>query len=217
VRSQVVEDRRARLARSSLYVCTGLRPDLASWSETVLGAGVDLLQLRHKGLEAAEELTHLRVLREACARHGALCAVNDRADLAAVLGADVLHLGQGDLTPEQARRIVGPDVLIGRSSHTVAQARDAVQDPDVDYFCVGPLWETPTKPGRAAVGPALLADVASMADVAKPWFAIGGIDRHVLPEVLAAGARRAVVVRAVTEAQDPAAAVRELRALLCGT
>jgi thiamine-phosphate pyrophosphorylase len=201
---------RNRLADARLYLCTDGRrtqDDLAGFLDAVLGAGVDIVQLREKGLEAAEELALLEVFAAACRRHGALLAVNDRADIALAAGADVLHLGQDDLPVPVARRIIGSGPLIGRSSHSPSQAAAAAAEPDVDYFCAGPLWTTPTKPGRPAAGLGLATHVAQ-AGPERPWFAIGGISVARLEEVLAAGATRVVVVRAITEAQDPAAAVR---------
>jgi len=161
--------------------------------------------LREKGLEAREELGLLELFAAACRRHGRLLAANDRADVALAAGADVLHLGQDDLPVPVARQILGPEPLIGRSSHSPAQADGAAGEPGVDYFCAGPVWTTPTKPGRPATGLGLLAHVARLAP-ARPWFAIGGISLGRLDEVLAAGATRVVVVRAITEADDPAAA-----------
>jgi len=201
-------DVRTRLADARLYLCTDARRargDLVPFLDAVLGAGVDIVQLREKGLEAREELGLLEVFAEACRRHGRLLAVNDRADVALATGADVLHLGQDDLPVSVARQILGPEPLIGRSSHSPAQADGAAGEPGVDYFCAGPVWTTPTKPGRPATGLGLLAHVARLAP-ARPWFAIGGISLGRLDEVLAAGATRVVVVRAITEADDPAAA-----------
>ncbi|KKW64965.1 thiamine-phosphate pyrophosphorylase, partial [Mycolicibacterium elephantis] len=145
-------------------------------------------------------------------RHGALLAVNDRADIAKAAGADVLHLGQDDLPLDVARDIIGPGPLIGRSTHDPDQVRAAVTEA-VDYFCVGPCWPTPTKPGRAAPGLPLVRAAAEVG-TAKPWFAIGGIDEQRLPEVLEAGARRIVVVRAITAADDPRAAAQRLKTAL---
>ncbi|MDL4771144.1 MULTISPECIES: thiamine phosphate synthase [Thermomonosporaceae] len=202
---------RARLSRARLYLCTDARErqgDLPAFLDAALSGGVDLVQLRQKGLEARQEMEYLEVFREACARHGALLAVNDRADIAHVVQADVLHLGQDDLPVQDARAIVGEDVLIGRSTHSAEQADAAEAEPGADYFCVGPVWPTPTKPGRAAPGPGLLEHVAAHREL-RPWFAIGGIDLGNLDRVLAAGARRVVVVRAITEADDPAAAAAE--------
>jgi thiamine-phosphate pyrophosphorylase len=141
--------------------------------------------------------------------------VNDRADIALAAGADVLHLGQDDLPVPAARRILGPGPLIGRSSHSPAQSGSAAAEPDVDYFCAGPLWTTPTKPGRPATGLELIEHVARQ-QPARPWFAIGGISLDRLGAVLAAGATRVVVVRAITEAGDPAAATREFARRLAG-
>ncbi|MGH3235890.1 MAG: thiamine phosphate synthase [Streptosporangiaceae bacterium] len=218
----MASDLRARLADARLYLCTDARRslgDLPRFLDAVLGAGVDVVQLREKGLEAGEELALLEVFADACRRHGRLLAVNDRADVALAAGADVLHLGQDDLPVPVARRILGPGPLIGRSSHSPAQADAVAAEPGVDYFCAGPVWATPTKPGRPATGPGLLAHVTqaqvtqaqvTQAGPARPWFAIGGISLARLDEVLAVGATRVVVVRAITEADDPAAATRAL-------
>jgi thiamine-phosphate pyrophosphorylase len=206
----VTDDLRMKLAAARLYLCTDARRrhgDLPEFLDAVLGAGVDIVQLREKGLEAREELELLEVFADACRRHGRLLAVNDRADLALAAGAGVLHLGHDDLPVGVARRILGPGPLIGRSSHSPAQADAAAAESGVDYFCAGPLWATPTKPGRPGTGLELLEYVASKQH-SRPWFAIGGISLDRLDQVLAAGATRVVVVRAITEADDPAAATR---------
>jgi thiamine-phosphate pyrophosphorylase len=211
----VAEPLRDRLATARLYLCTDARRrtgDLAGFLDAALAGGVDIVQLREKGLEAREELALLEVVADAARRHGALWAVNDRADVAATAGADVLHLGQDDLPVPAARRIVGAGPLVGRSTHDREQVAAADAEPGVDYFCVGPTWPTPTKPGRPAPGLELTAHAAATAT--RPWFAIGGIDLDRIDEVLAAGARRVVVVRAVTDAADPEAAARALRARL---
>lgn len=201
--------RRQRLADARLYLCTDAREgrgDLADFLDAALAGGVDVVQLRQKGLEARQELAYLEVFAEACARRGALLAVNDRADVALAAGADILHLGQDDLPVRWARRIVGTGMLIGRSSHSPEQAAEAAVEPDVDYFCTGPCWPTPTKPGRPAPGLRLVSWAAGHEERTghgRPWFAIGGISASRLDEVLAAGADRVVVVRAITEAQDP--------------
>ena len=215
--ARVTNDARTRLADARLYLCTDARRqqgDLVQFLDAVLGAGVDIVQLREKGLEAREELGLLEVFAQACQRHGRLLAVNDRADVALAARADVLHLGQDDLPVSVARQILGPEPLIGRSSHSPAQAEAAADEPGVDYFCAGPVWTTPTKPGRPPTGLGLLSHVAGLAP-ARPWFAIGGISLDRLDEVIAAGASRVVVVRAITEADDPAGAatlfVRRLR------
>jgi thiamine-phosphate pyrophosphorylase len=219
-----VHEPQTRLATARLYLCTDARRergDLAEFAEAALAGGVDLIQLRDKGspgehqfgpLEARDELAALEILADAARRHGALLAVNDRADIARAAGADVLHLGQDDLPLEVARDIVGPHTVIGRSTHASGEAARALTE-DVDYFCVGPCWPTPTKPGRPAPGLDLVREVAASAPD-KPWFAIGGIDEARLPEVLDAGASRIVVVRAITAADDPKAAATRLRAAL---
>jgi len=212
---------RERLATARLYLCTDARreqDDLRELAEAALSGGVDIIQLRDKGsagerrfgpLEAKAELAALAVLAAACRRHGALLAVNDRADLAVAAGADILHLGQDDLPVPLARRIVGEKMIIGRSTHDAAQADDAERALGVDYFCTGPCWPTPTKPGRDAPGLDLVRRTAALAPT-RPWFAIGGVDAQRLPEVVAAGAQRVVVVRAVTAAADPHRAATEL-------
>ncbi len=207
---------RARLAAARLYLCTGARQeqgDLAGFLDAVLAGGVDIVQLRQKGLEAREELGFLEVFRAACDRHGALFAVNDRADVAVAAGADVLHVGQGDLPAALARRIIGPGPVLGLSTHSEAEAAGAVTDQAIDYFCAGPVWPTPTKPGRPAPGLGLISYAAGLA-ATRPWFAIGGIDEQTIGDVLEAGAQRAVVVRAITEAADPGAAAARLASRL---
>ncbi|MCI0387066.1 thiamine phosphate synthase [Streptomyces sp. CNQ085] len=207
---------RERLGDARLYLCTDARRergDLAEFLDAVLPRGVDIVQLRDKSLEAAGELEHLAVLADACRRHGKLMAVNDRADVAHAAGPDVLHLGQGDLPVPAARAILGGGVLIGRSTHTEAEVDAALAEPGVDYFCTGPCWPTPTKPGRPAPGLSLVRYAARLRPE-RPWFAIGGINASNLDRVLEAGARRVVVVRAITEADDPGAAAADLAARL---
>src|SRR5258707_502172 len=137
-------------------------------------AGVAIVQLRERALEAREERAFLEVSAAGCRRHGTLLAVNDRADIALAAGADIVHLGQDDLPVEVARQILGPATLIGRSSHDLGQADRAAREPGVDYFCAGPIWATPTKPGRQGTGLELISRVAARGP-ARPWFAIGGI------------------------------------------
>ncbi|MFD9354174.1 thiamine phosphate synthase [Streptomyces sp. NPDC060031] len=202
----------AQLSDARLYLCTDARKrqgDLPEFLDAVLAGGVDIVQLRDKGMEAGEELEHLQVFADAARRHGRLLAVNDRADVAHAIDSDVLHLGQGDIPVPAARAVLGPGVLIGRSCHAESEVDAAVAEPGVDYFCTGPCWPTPTKPGRHAPGLGLVRYAASLAQD-RPWFAIGGIDGTNLDEVLDAGATRVVVVRALTEASDPGAAAADL-------
>jgi len=192
-----------------LYLCVDSRSrqgDLEQFLDAVLGNGVDVVQLREKGLEAREEIRVLDAFAAAAQRHGALWAVNDRADVARAIGAPILHLGQEDLPVDVARTIVGEGVAIGRSTHSPGQCDVARVEPGVAYYCCGPTWSTPTKPGRPAAGLSLISHAAAVRD-ARPWFAIGGIETlDRLDEVISRGARRAVVVRAITEAEDPGAA-----------
>jgi thiamine-phosphate pyrophosphorylase len=207
---------RDRLAAGRLYLCTDARErqgDLPRFLDRVLANGVDIVQLRQKGLEAGQELRYLEVFRRACAAHGALLAVNDRADVAYASGADVLHLGQDDLPATLARQILGPGPIIGLSSHAAAETAAAAREAAADYYCTGPVWPTPTKPGRPAPGLDLVRYAARLG-TSRPCFAIGGIDEANLDQVLAAGARRIVVVRVLTDADDPGAAAARLAARL---
>jgi len=216
----MTENLRARLADARVYLCTDARErqgDLPEFLDAVLANGVDVVQLRQKGLEARQELAYLEVFRAACDRHGALLAVNDRADIAHAARPDVLHLGQDDLPVPEARAICGEQILIGRSTHAAAEVDAARAEPGVDYYCVGPVWPTPTKPGRPAPGLDLIRHAASRelegapaGARARPWFAIGGIDLDTIDQVIDAGARRVVVVRVLTEAADPGAAAAAL-------
>lgn len=224
----------ALLTDARLYLCTDARTergDFADFVDAAYAGGVDIIQLRDKGLEAAEELELLEVLEAAARRHGRLWSVNDRADIASLSGAPVLHVGQKDLPLASARKFLGGEAVIGLSTHSPGQIDAAINASGgaggLDYFCVGPVWATPTKPGRAAVGLDLVryaaeatgkttgsAAGAGVDGPALPWFAIGGIDLGNVERVAAAGAERIVVVRAITEADDPAAAARSLLAAL---
>lgn len=208
--------RQLALANSRLYLCTDARTeqgDLREFLHACYEGGTDIIQLRDKKLEARAEIKALEVLAEVAAEHGKLFAANDRADVAYLVGADVFHVGQGDLTTEQARRVLGPDVLLGRSNNSVAQFAESYADPGLDYAVIGPVWPTPTKPGRRAVGLDVVAECAALAGE-KPWFAIGGINAETCPEVTSAGANRVVVVRALTAAADPQHAAEVLRGLV---
>jgi thiamine-phosphate pyrophosphorylase len=207
--------RRARLRDARLYlVCDARGGDrgLAAFLEAALRGGVDVIQLREKGAGDAAILRAAPAFRAAADAHGALFVLNDRPDLVAATGADGVHLGQDDMAVADARAIVGAGALLGRSTHTPAQVDDAAVA-DVDYFAVGPVHATPTKPGRPAVGLELIRHAAS-APRPVPWFAIGGIDLGTIGAVAAAGATRVVVVRALAEAADPEATARALREAL---
>jgi thiamine-phosphate pyrophosphorylase len=209
---------RARLADARLYLCTDARRrqgDLSQFLDAALAGGVDIVQLREKGIEAREEIALAEVCADAARRHGALFSINDRADVAYAVKPDVLHLGQDDLPVAVARDLLGDDIVIGRSTHAASEVDAAAAQRGVDYFCVGPTWPTPTKPGRPAPGLPLLEHAAGLG-VDRPWFAIGGIDAQTLDAVLATGATRVVVVRAITEADDPGAAAASLARRLRG-
>jgi thiamine-phosphate pyrophosphorylase len=206
--------RRAQLARARLYLVCDAAPggrDLAEVIGAVVQGGVDIVQLRDKRLGDHELLAVARVAREACRDAGALFVVNDRPDIAAAVDADGVHLGQADMPVHRARRVVGAERLIGRSTHTTEQVKRTAS---VDYIGVGPVYGTPTKPGRPAVGVELVRHAAEHATV--PFFAIGGIDTTNVGDVVAAGAQRIAVVRAITEAEDPGAAASALRDTLHG-
>lgn len=201
--------RRDRLARCHLYLITSPVPDLEGVVEAALLAGVRLVQYRPKQEPATdlERFAQARALRQLCHRHGALFLLNDRLDLALAVEADGVHLGQSDLPVAEARRVLGPERLIGRSTHALDQLRQAVME-GCDYAGVGPVHTTPSKPGRPAVGLAYVA--AAAADCPIPWFAIGGIDATNLTAVRQAGARRVALIRAITDAEDPRAATLAL-------
>ena len=188
-----------------LYLVTVARPDLGPFLDEAIGGGVDIVQVREKDLADRELLARLGEARDVTARHGVPLVVNDRPDLAVLCGADAVHVGQDDLPVADARRFGLP---VGLSTHAPREIDAA----DADYLGVGPVFATPTKAGRPAVGLELVRYAATRARV--PWFAIGGIDRTNVEEVVAAGATRVAVVRAIGDADDPRAVARELRAAL---
>ena len=188
-----------------LYLVTPGRPDLEDFLEAAVRGGVDIVQLRDKGLADAELVSMLERAREATRRLAVPLVVNDRPDLAAHVHADFVHLGQEDMSVAEARSF---GIGVGLSTHAPAEIDRA----DADYLGVGPVFETPTKEGRPPVGLELVRYAATHA--VRPWFAIGGIDSTNARDVVAAGARRIAVVRAIGEASDPERAARELRAAL---
>jgi thiamine-phosphate pyrophosphorylase len=202
---------RVTLADRRLYLCTPDRPDLARFLEDCIAGGVDVVQLRDKQLEPRPLLERARVAARVCAAAGVPFIVNDRPDLALEVGADGVHLGQDDAPPRLARRILGRDALVGLSTHSPRDLQEAVGEP-VDYVSVGPVSTTPTKPGRPGTGLDHLRH-ASVA-TALPWFVTGGVNPDTVPELAEAGARRFVVVRWLTEADDARSAARALRAAI---
>jgi len=207
-------DRRARLAAARLYLVCGASPDGRALPDLLRGAiagGVDIVQLREKHLPDERLVSVASATRALCGQLGALLIVNDRPWAALEAGADGVHVGQDDMPVAEVRELVGPDLLIGLSTHSPAQI-DAADASLVDYIGVGPIHETPTKPGRPAVGMELIRYAAAHAPV--PFFAIGGLDTGNLADALDAGATRACVLRAIAGAEDPQRAARALRHLL---
>jgi thiamine-phosphate pyrophosphorylase len=203
---------REQIAGARLYLVCDARP--REFLAAAIRGGVDVIQLRDKALGDDGLVTAAREFRAAADAGGALFVLNDRPDLVAACGADGVHVGQEDGSPADARAAVGPHAIVGRSTHAPDQCDAAEADPDVDYLAAGPVHATPTKPGRPAAGLDYISYAAAHAD--KPWFAIGGLDAGNVHEVVARGARRIVVVRAITAADEPEAAARGLRAALDG-
>jgi thiamine-phosphate pyrophosphorylase len=202
--------RRERLRTARLYFVCDARPpgDLEALLRAALGGGADIVQLREKELGRAEIERAAGTFRRVADTFSALFIVNDDPELARALGADGVHVGQDDVSAEQAREVLGPDAIIGLSTHSEEQIAASAGRP-VDYISVGPIWETPTKQGRPAVGLDLIRHAAELAP--HPFFAIGGIDAGNAAEVVAAGAQRLCAVRAIRDAADPAAAATALR------
>lgn len=201
--------RRDLVADVRLYLVTDAsdKRDYAAFLAEVIEAGVGMVQLRDRALTDKELIAVARVFAQACRDNGALFIVNDRVDIALLSGADGVHVGQDDAQPDDVRKITGADFIIGLSTHTPDQI-DAANKTSADYIGVGPIFETPTKPGRPAVGLDLVRYAARAAQ--KPFFAIGGIDSSNAASVVDAGAQSISVLRAISTAADPAAATREL-------
>jgi thiamine-phosphate pyrophosphorylase len=212
------QERLEQLDAARLYFVCEARPqgeDPRPLLDAALRGGADLIQMREKELDDDRLVEAARPFRDAADAHGALFILNDRPDLVAATGADGVHVGQEDMPVAEARGIAGPDVLVGlstRSAQQVSAACAATGADRPDQISVGPVWETPTKPGRPAAGLDLIRFAAREAGL--PWFAIGGIDTENVGEVVAAGAARAVIVRAIRDAADPEAAARALRSAL---
>src|SRR3954469_23919252 len=197
--------RRARLRSARLYLV--IEPAAArAVVPAALEGGVDVVQLREKDAPDGEIVAAGHWLREVCDDHDALLVVNDRPDLALACGADGVHVGQDDDPVASVRASVGPELLIGLSTHSPQQVDAAAADPAVDYLGVGPVYATATKPGVEPVGLELVRYASE--NVSKPWFAIGGIDAERVQEV---GAERIAVVRAIRDADDPRVAAESLR------
>jgi thiamine-phosphate pyrophosphorylase len=191
-----------------LYLCTADRPDLARFLSSCIKGGVDVVQLRDKVLDAKPLLARARLAALVCQDHGVPFILNDRPDLALEAGADGVHVGQADAPAALARRLLGPGRIVGLSTHAPVEL-DAAADEPVDYISAGPVSETPTKPGRPGVGLDYLRYAAERS--ARPFFVTGGVTPEAIPAMREAGARRFVVVRYLTESDDPQAAARRLR------
>ena len=213
-----MRDAAEKLEGSRLYLVCEAAADPAALRRMLdagLRGGVDLIQLRDKEADEAKLLAAAPIFRAAAREAGALFLINDRPDLVGACDADGVHVGQDDLPVAEARLLAGRGAIVGLSTHSPEQLRAAHRasgDDRPDYISVGPVWETPTKPGRPAAGLDYVRFAAAEAE--RPWFAIGGIDPGNAGEVVAAGARRVVVVRAIRDADDPEAAARELAAAL---
>jgi thiamine-phosphate pyrophosphorylase len=201
------------LSSRRLYLCTPDRPDLAEFVSACLAGGVDVVQLRDKELEARPLLFRARVAAEVCRAQGVPFVLNDRPDLALELGADGVHVGQDDAPVALARRILGPEAIVGLSTHGPDDLATA-QHEDVTYLSAGPVEPTPTKPGRPGTGLDYAALASAQARV--PVFVTGGVTPERIPALAAAGVRHFVVVRYLTEAKDPEAAARALRTAIDG-
>jgi thiamine-phosphate pyrophosphorylase len=208
-----VDSRRERLRRARLYFVTDVRPGLEELLAAALAGGVDMVQLRDKAASDDELVRAAAVFRRLCDEFGGLFWLNDRPDLVEACRADGVHVGQDDMPASAARVAVGAEVLVGLSTHSEEQLERALAEGVADQLSVGPVWETPTKEGRAAAGLSYVEHAARVAGEI-PWFAIGGIDLDNVRDVTAAGASRIVVVRAIRDAKDPGAAARGLRAAL---
>jgi len=203
--------RRERLRTARLYFVCDARPngeDPEPLLKAALDGGVDLVQLREKSGDVRVIERAAQTFRRVCDNYGVPFVINDDPELAVSLRADGVHVGQDDIAIEEARRIVGNDLLIGLSTHSVEQISAAAEQAP-DHISVGPIWETPTKAGRPAVGLDLIHHAATHATL--PFFAIGGIDQENVGEVLKAGARRICVVRAIRDAANPTAVAESLR------
>jgi thiamine-phosphate pyrophosphorylase len=202
--------RRERLRTARLYFVCGARPqtDLETLLRAALTGGADIVQLREKELSRAEIERAAGTFRRVADTFSALFILNDDPGLARTCDADGVHVGQDDVSAEQARELLGPDAIVGLSTHSTEQIAASAERP-VDYISVGPIWETPTKEGRPAVGLELIRHAAEQAP--HPFFAIGGIDTDNAIQVVQAGAERLCAVRAIRDAADPAAAATELR------
>jgi thiamine-phosphate pyrophosphorylase len=196
------------LGERRLYLCTPDRPDLERFLDQCMQGGVDVVQLREKHLDARSLLDVARRARRVCHDHGVPFILNDRPDLALEAEADGVHVGQDDAPAALARRLLGPNGIVGLSTHAPAELAATAAEP-VDYVSTGPVTPTPTKPGRPGTGLAYISHAAATS--VHPFFVTGGVTPETVGAMLAAGARRFVVVRWLTESDEPRTAARALR------
>ena len=202
--------RSAELAGRRLYLCTGDRPDLEAFLESAITGGVDVVQLRDRQTDAAQLVARARVACHVCAAHGVPFIVNDRPDIALEAGADGVHVGQDDVSPATARRILGETAIVGLSTHAPDQLEASLGQP-VDYISAGPVVPTPTKPGRAGTGFDYVSTAVAVVGAGRPVFVTGGVNPESVAGLAAAGARHFVVVRHLTESNDVESDARRLR------
>lgn len=198
-----------RLGDRRLYLCTPIRPDLSAFVESCVKGGVDLVQLREKNAPDRQIVSAARQLSRLLGRLGVPFIVNDRPDIAILSEADGVHVGQDDLAPEEVRSILGAGAIVGTSNHSIIEYLRSIREP-CDYLSVGPVSETPTKPGRPGTGLELIREAAAVRD-GRPRFVTGGVTPETIPRIARAGGAHYVVVRYLTEAKDPRAAATELR------
>jgi thiamine-phosphate pyrophosphorylase len=201
------------IAGCRLYLCTPARPDLAAFVAACIAGGVDIVQLRDKQLEAKPLLAQARVMRDVCADHGVPFILNDRPDLALEVEADGVHVGQDDAPVALARRLLGPGAIVGLSTHGPSDLKGAASE-SVSYISAGPVEATPTKPGRPGTGAAYAARAVAHSTV--PVFVTGGVTPETIGPLAQMGLRHFVVVRYLTQSDDPAAAARRLRRAIDG-
>jgi thiamine-phosphate pyrophosphorylase len=199
------------LAARRLYLCVGVRNDMATFLPAVLRGGVDVVQLREKELGSEQQLATARIMAPICREFGVPFVMNDSPELAADAGADGVHVGQDDVSVAHCREILGDDAIVGLSTHSPEEFSDALPQ-DATYFSAGPIEPTPTKLGRPGTG--LVYAVESQARSSKPVFVTGGVNEHNVANLVAAGLRHFVIVRALTKAPDPEDAARRLRSAL---
>lgn len=202
-----------KLHNQRLYLCAPDREDLAQLIEACVAGGVDVVQLREPRLGRAELLSRALLARQVCEDLGVAFVINDDPELAVECGADGVHVGQDDAPATEARRTVGPEAIVGLSTHAPAELEKALDEP-VDYVSVGPVVATPTKPGRPGTGLGYVSEAARLCAARSPempFFVTGNARPETVGEIVRAGGRRIVAVRWLTEAVDPKAAARELR------